>query len=325
MPILSPSPRKLRPFMPLVSSSNCQKSLSPPPDFNTGVNNTPLPSASGMFLLIRNVLPQNKTGFAKPAELVNNAIAEILKTDDGKELSDIPIVVVPDGRPQDTHSSSAYLELAQEIRTIDPLPRPNLLMDWQIALAKFQPSWEVVWALQKKGKDRRMTVRFRVADSKEKVPSNATDKIRSHLESKGHRTIGGYISYNGLVDVTMADSHSVDAILASSYYFIPSISKEAMHVSPPKFISIENPFELCIGGLNDYDGLHEIIEKWLYHKYQHDDSAKTSRVFNTRVSTDREHFIFTMDSWESTLIVLKDSTAFHAYFVNSPLLTDLRA
>jgi hypothetical protein len=275
-----------------------------------------------MFLLIRNVLPDNKTGFAKPVEFVKKAISEIISGDEGKELSDIAVEVIPGGRTQDPHSSSAYLELAQEIKTLDTVPRPNLLMDWMNALLKSRPSWEVVWAPQKKGKDHRMTVRFHVADTKEKVPVGAADKIRAHLESKGHRTIGGYISYNGLVDVTLADTCSVDSILASSYYIIPSLSKEGIHVSPPKFIPINNPFELCIGGLNDYEGLHEIIEKWLYYKYVHNDVSKTTHVFDTHVSHDREYFIFTMDSWESTLIVLKDTEAFCAYFIHSPYLTD---
>jgi hypothetical protein len=167
-----------------------------------------------------------------------------------------------------------------------------------------------------------MTVRFRVADTKDKVPANATEKIRTHLESKGHRTIGGYISFNGLVDITLADSHSVDTILASNYYLVPSLSKAGMHVTSPKFIPIENPFELCIAGINDYDGLHEIIEKWLYHKYVHDNEAQSSRVYETCVSSDRDCFVFAMDSWESTLLVLKDSEAFRTYFANSPFLTE---
>lgn len=71
-----------------------------------------------------------------------------------------------------------------------------------------------------------------------------------------------------------------------------------MHVSPPKFISINSPFELSIGGLREYDGrLLEKVEKWLYYKYVHDDPSKTSRVINTRVFIDREYFIFAMDSW----------------------------
>lgn len=145
---------------------------------------------------------------------------------------------------------------------------------------------------------------------------------RERSSDDRHRTIGGYISYNGLVDVTLADTHSVDSILASSYYIIPSLSKEGIHVSPSKFIPINNPFELCIGGLNDYEGLYEIIEKWLYYKYVHDDISKTTCVFDTRMSHDPEYFIFTMDSWESTLIVLKDTQAFRAYFFHSPHLTD---
>jgi hypothetical protein len=138
---------------------------------------------------------------------------------------------------------------------LDSVPRPDLLIEWMNALRVARPSWEVIWAPQKKGKDRRMIVRFRVADIKDKVPAAAPDRIRTHLESKGHRTLGGYISYNGLVDITLADTRSVDSILASTYYFIPSLSKEGLHVSPPKFIPIDNPFELCIGGLNDYEGL----------------------------------------------------------------------
>jgi hypothetical protein len=273
-----------------------------------------------MFLLIRNVLPLTKTGFGKPVQLVKDALAEILTSDDGPDLADVAVTVIAAGRPIDPHSSSAYLELAHETRALDHLPRPDLLADWMKAIKKSRPTWEVVWAPQKKGKDRRMTIRFRVADSKEKVALNTPDKIRAHLESKGHRTIGGYISYYGLVDIAMADSHSVDTILSSSYFLIPSLSKEPLHVSSPRYISIDNPFELCITGLNDYDGLHEIIEKWLYHRYVRDDPAKTTRIFDTRMTSDRENYIFTMDSWESTLIVIKDADSFIAYFSNYPLL-----
>ena len=122
MSIASPSPRKLRAFAPLVASHNRQKSLSPPPDMNSGVNSTPLPASSGMFLLIRNILPQNKPGFGKPVELVNNALAEILLSDDGPALIDVGVTVLPGGRPMDPFSSSAYLELAHETRALDPLP-----------------------------------------------------------------------------------------------------------------------------------------------------------------------------------------------------------
>jgi len=72
-----------------------------------------------MFLLIRNVLPDNKTGFAKPVDLVKKAINEIISGDEGKELSDIAVEVIPGSQTQDPHSSSAYLELAQEIKTLD--------------------------------------------------------------------------------------------------------------------------------------------------------------------------------------------------------------
>jgi hypothetical protein len=75
-----------------------------------------------MFLLIRNVLLDNNTGFGKPVELVKQAISEITSGDEGKELTDIALEVIPGGRTQDPHSSSAYLELALEIKTLETIP-----------------------------------------------------------------------------------------------------------------------------------------------------------------------------------------------------------
>jgi Reverse transcriptase (RNA-dependent DNA polymerase) len=325
MSIISPSPKKIRPFAPFIPSHNRLNSVSPPPDMSSGLNSTPLPASSGMFLLIRNVLPpNNKTGFGKPVELVTVALTEVLTSDDGNELVEVTVVLTAGGRPQDPHCSSVYLELSQQTKSLDPLPRPDLLRDWKVALSKVRPDWEIVWAPQKKGKDRRMTVRFKVADTKEMVPISAADKIRAHLESKGIRTTGGYISFNGLVDISLADSHSVDKILDSNYYLIPSLSKDGIPVSPPKYFTVNHPFELCIGGINEYEGLHEIIDKWLLHTYVylHDDGTKSSRLLETRVSNDREHLTFAMDSWESTLLVLKDIELFRAFFALSPLITD---
>ena len=107
-----------------------------------------------------------------------------------------------------------------------------------------RPMWQTVWAPQKKGKDRRMIMRFRAAETKEKVPQSAVDKIWMYLNSKGHKTTGGYISFNGLVDITFADTASVDAILESTHYVVPTLLKDGMHVSPPKYIPINYPFEL---------------------------------------------------------------------------------
>jgi hypothetical protein len=97
MSSLPVTPKKLCLFMHLVSPSNRQRSILPPPDIDIGVNSTPLPGSSGMFLLICNVLPDNKTGFTKPVELVKKAISEIISGDEGKELSDIAVEVIPGG------------------------------------------------------------------------------------------------------------------------------------------------------------------------------------------------------------------------------------
>ena len=277
-----------------------------------------------MFLLVRNVFPLDRPGFGNPVALVKEAIDEISRTAEGKELAEITLDVLPGGRAQDPHCSSAYIELTKDIRLLDPLPRPDLLTDWQVALTTHRPMWQTVWAPQKKGKDRRMIVRFRAAETKEKVPQSAVDKIRTYLNSKGHKTTGGYISFNGLVDITFADTASVDAILESTHYVVPTISKDGMHVSPPKYIPINYPFELCIGGINDYEGLDDTIEKWICHKYKRDDAARSSRLVASRNSLDRDYYIFAMDSWESTMLVIRDLTDFRTYFTHSPLLTDPR-
>ena len=153
-----------------------------------------------------------------------------------------------------------------------------------------------------------MIVRFRAAETKEKVPQFAVDKIWMYL--KGHKTTGGYISFNGLVDITFADTASVDAILESMHYVVPTLSKDGMQVSPPKYIPVNYPFELCIGGLNDYEGLDDTIEKWIRHKYKRDDAARSSRLVASRNSLDRDYYIFAMDSWESTMLVIRDLTDF---------------
>jgi hypothetical protein len=250
------TPKKPRAFKALVSPSNRRRSISPPPDIDIGVNSTPLPSSSGMMLLIRNVLSDARTGFLDPAKAVLQAADEIIAAQDMSELSEIPIDVIRGGRPQDLNSASAYVELSSAIKAMDTVPRPDLLLDWMDAFRKHCPQWDVVWAPQKKGKDRRMTVRFRVAETKEKVPLNAVDKIRSYLDSKSHRSIGGYISYNGYVDIALADTASVDAIISAQYYAIPSLGTNSLPVSCPRIINIENAFELCIGGLSDYEGLN---------------------------------------------------------------------
>ena len=72
MSVARTSSRKIRPYTPFVTR---RRSLSPPPDIDIGFNSTPLPSSSGMFLLVHNVLPSTdkKAGFGRPVELVQKA------------------------------------------------------------------------------------------------------------------------------------------------------------------------------------------------------------------------------------------------------------
>ena len=57
-----------------------------------------------MFLLIRNILPDSKMGFANPVLLTNKAISEIVSGDKWKELKNIAVVVISGGQMQDAHS-----------------------------------------------------------------------------------------------------------------------------------------------------------------------------------------------------------------------------
>ena len=272
-------------FAALVSPSNHHQSISPPPNINTGVNITPLHSSSGMFLLIWNILPDMSTGFINPVKAVQQAADEIIVSQDMSELLEIPIEVTQGGRLQDLHSTSMYIDLSSVIKAMDTVPRPDLLSDWMVMFTNHCPQWDVVWAPQKKGKDWRMIVCFHIGETKEKVPTYTVEKIHKHLDSKGHCSVGGYISYGGLVDIALADTPSVDAIVSTQYYVIPSLSPDTRHVSCPRIIAIQNAFELCISGLSDYEGLNETIEKWLYYQYAYQDHPmQSTHVFVTCVS-----------------------------------------
>ena len=83
--------------MALVSPSNCQRSISPPPDLDIGVNSTPIPASSGMFLLIRNILPDGKTGFANLVMLTNKAISKIVNTKKWKDVKNVLVCVFSGG------------------------------------------------------------------------------------------------------------------------------------------------------------------------------------------------------------------------------------
>ena len=90
--------------MVLISPSNRQRSISLPPGIDIGVNSTPIPVSSDMFLLICNILPDSKMGFANPVLLTNKAISEIVSGDKWKELKNIAVVVISGGQMQDAHS-----------------------------------------------------------------------------------------------------------------------------------------------------------------------------------------------------------------------------
>ena len=61
-----------------------------------------------MFLLVRNVLPDNKPGSGKPVKLVRLGKA----IDEGEELSEITVDVMAGGRSLDPHCALAYIELS---------------------------------------------------------------------------------------------------------------------------------------------------------------------------------------------------------------------
>ena len=56
-------------------------------------------------------LPDYKPIFGRPVELVRKAIAEITSTDEGKELPEITVDVMPGGRPKDPYCNLFTLNL----------------------------------------------------------------------------------------------------------------------------------------------------------------------------------------------------------------------
>ena len=71
-----------------------------------------------MFLLVRNVLPDNKPGSGKPVELVRKAI------DQGKELFEIAVDVMVGGRSQDLSTGFCRYQLCRHHTRFKLLPCP---------------------------------------------------------------------------------------------------------------------------------------------------------------------------------------------------------
>ncbi|KAJ6631045.1 hypothetical protein B0H10DRAFT_1938611 [Mycena sp. CBHHK59/15] len=178
-------------------------------------------------------------------------------------VQDIPVVVSPFST-RDV-STSCYLHLHPSLISPDPKaePRTDLLNYW---IAAFDGTgWEVKWAPQIEGKDKRMWLH--VADVFEGPTDDSTEgrkrndkmmnQVRALFDAAGFQTVNGFKSGNGII-VTFALPRDVDRAANKHQVSFDGRHLPVFHV---RQIEIEHAFELVIGGTAGIDptAQHNIV------------------------------------------------------------------
>jgi hypothetical protein len=190
-------------------------------------------------------------------------------------LAGIPIIVKPFSlRPNAPPTTSCYLRLhsqfdVTETEGVDAEPRCDLLHEWMVALQSARPQWEIRWASQKAGRDKRSWIRFTNLTARgagTTVPKETLDKIKSYLCGHGFPVLDHFTNDGGSVFV-LADPSHVDQILAQEELNVPSVGPDKLRVTRARQIVVENAFELVVTGTTDYDSLIPYLTRWLRNRF----------------------------------------------------------
>jgi hypothetical protein len=206
----------------------------------------------GNFLIIRGVY---NTGDKKidPVPIVQLKVAEVRTSNPA--VRDTPVLVTPFSTCN--VSTSCYLRLGPALISPDPgaEPRTDLLHDWINALAPTR--WEVSWAPQVEGKDKRMWLR--VAEVyEEKQTEGAEDKkknekviavVRKVFDAAGHQTVNAFKSGTGIIVAFALPAHVDQAATTHTI----SINGHKLWVNRIRQIEISYAFEIAIGGTTGID------------------------------------------------------------------------
>jgi hypothetical protein len=263
----------------------------------------------GNELLIRGVLDKGK-----PLEDPVIAVREFVDSmcDSDPELASFAINVLPFKFGSRDPTTSCYLALdwSEENPRDISVPRFDLLDLWRATLLVHRPQWEVVWAPQKRGTDKRMWIRFPSLKADPNVDSYP-DKILDWAKKENILAVSCFNTGGGSI-LTLGNPEQVDDLLRQRDVTIESIRKSPIQILSSRQIEIEHAFELIVTGIREYDHrIQEYLTSWFSHAYK--DESNESLITSSRVpSKDANAFVFTMADWKATVRVLQDHKKFKA-------------
>ncbi|KAJ7843862.1 hypothetical protein B0H14DRAFT_2777912, partial [Mycena olivaceomarginata] len=188
----------------------------------------------------------------------------------------------------------------------------DLLNLWIAPLREL--GWEVQWAPQTEGKDKRMWTRVAgvfdepVQDSSEarKKHDKVIVSMRAFFDNSGLQTVNGFRSGNGVI-ITFALPADVDTAVNNRTIVFES---RTLHVYPVRQIEIGYAFELVIGGLGGVDptAVNNIIS-W-FAAFERELEGDTALAETRFAPGERDYLIVSMKDWASTRQVLTSTDRF---------------
>ncbi|KAF8163598.1 hypothetical protein B0H34DRAFT_696009 [Crassisporium funariophilum] len=159
--------------------------------------------ASGCSLIVRGV-GANKHD-SDPVKIMKDAIAETRQAN--TDLTNVNVIVKPFPN-RGEWTTSCYIHLDPSLSTrlgTDAEPHTDLLEIWMVALATYEPKWELVWAPAKAGTDKQMWVQFPdITPSSYPDQDTAKTKIVKWANDKGYLVCSSYYNKGGVV-LTLAN------------------------------------------------------------------------------------------------------------------------
>ena len=136
------------------------------------------------------LIPPSKD--SSTVKLVKDAVAKIGM--ESPHLAALLLDVVGTGSvSRDANSYFCYVRLSPEIAALDMSLRPDLLWQWRGPLLETLQGWDIVWAPQKRWKDRKAWVRL---TSEHSIPMEDQEAFIGAVErtckSAGFKTSGSF-------------------------------------------------------------------------------------------------------------------------------------
>ena len=294
------TPPRKRPLPPFTPKTPMRINGSIPNRHANDISDVTL--APGCTLIIRGVGAAHRN--TDPTKVVETAILKISK--DHPDLADIPLSIKPFNTRGDW-STSCYVQLdsrkipksADESDASEP--RVDLLEKWMIALANYDPKWNVAWTPAKHGSDKRMYVRFPDLNAESGDQGPPKEKLLQWAKAKGYPVCQSFANPGGII-LSFANPSHVDHILSSPTHTIKGFT-HPLRTLPARQVEILNVFEMIIMGVpTEYEEMDGLLEEWIDTNFA--DNGMSTMAGARIPPNEPETFVFHMISWADATKVL---------------------